>query len=139
VTLFSTKDDFCGTTLASISSTVGKLDYLSGLRDADGRYHHWGLARIYGEEAAQRAIAEVHRVVFLEFLRMPLHKVLEDAARASAEVEKSLRVFVEELSGRCASLVPPELGGGSLRHFNSVVSALLALVRNSRVATPAGA
>ncbi len=118
---------------------LAKLDYISSLRGRDGRYQHWGLARIYGDEATQRAIAEVHRLLFLELLRMPMRKVVIDAASAGSVNKRSLHGFVEDLGGRAEDLVPPELGGGSLRHFNSMISALLALVRNSQAANPASA
>ncbi len=139
MTLFSTTDDFCRTTLENISGVFGKLDYLAGLRGDDGRYQHWGLTRVYGEEAAQRAMAEAHRLVFLEILRMPLPRLIKDLARASGAQELGLRNFLEDLHRRLPTLVPPELGGGSVKHFNSVVLSLLTLARNSSVATPAGA
>ncbi len=118
---------------------LAKLDYVSSLRDADGRYQHWGLARIYGDEAAQRTIAEVHRLLFLDVLRMPMRKLLLDAASAGSVEKRSLQAFVEELGNRAAGLVPAELGGGSVRHFNSMISALLAVAKSSPAATPAGA
>jgi hypothetical protein len=139
VTLFSAKEDFCRTTLAGLPGVLAKLDYVSNLRDADGRYQHWGLARIYGDEAAQRTIAEVHRLLFLDILRMPMRKLLLDAASAGSAEKRSLQDFVEELGNRAAGLVPPELGGGSVRHFNSMISALLAVAKSSPAATPAGA
>ncbi len=139
MTLFSTKDDFCRTTLAGLPGVLAKLDYVSSLRDADGRYQHWGLARVYGDEATQRAIAEVHRLLFLELLRMPMRKLLLDAASAGSASKRSLQAFVEDLGERASGLVPAELGGGSLRHFNSMISALSALVKTLPAATPAGA
>ncbi len=139
VTLFSTKDDFCRTTLAALPGVLAKLDYISSLRDGGGRYQHWGLTRIYGEEAVQRAIAEVHRLLFLELLRMPIRKLVLDAASAGAASKRTLHAFVEDLGGRAAGLIPPELGGGSVRHFNSMISALLAVVKRLPAASPAGA
>ncbi len=139
MTLFSTKEDFYRTTLSGLPGVLAKLDYISSLRCADGRYQHWGLARIYGDEATQRAIAEVHRLLFLELLRMPMRRVVIDAASAGSANQRSLNAFVEDLGGRAQNLIPPELGGGSLRHFNSMISALLALVKNSQAANPVNA
>lgn len=139
MTLFSTKDDFCRTTLEAVPGVFGKLDYLANLRVEDGRYQHWGLSRVYGDEAMQRAISEAHHQVFLEVLRMPVRKLLEDLACASRAKDMDLLDFIEDLARRSPALLPADLGGGSVRHFNSVVAALLSLVRNSRAATPAGA
>ena len=130
--LFSTFDDFCRTTLASVPGVFGKLDYIAGLRDEDGRYRHWGVERVYGEEAAQQAIAEAHRAIFLELLRMPLREVLKDLPEAEAARKKGLRVFLEELKNRSHQYIPPDLGGGSPRHFSSVIESLLALAKRSR-------
>ncbi len=139
MTLFSTRDDFCRTTLAGLPGVLAKLDYVSSLRDAAGRYQHWGLTRVYGEEAAQRAIAEVHHLLFLELLRMPIRKLVLDAALAGSANKRSIHAFVEDLRKRATCLIPPELGGGSVRHFNSVISALSAVVKNLPAANPLGA
>jgi hypothetical protein len=141
VRLFSTFDDFNRTTLASVPGVFGKLDYIAGLRDENGQYQHWGLARVYGEEAAQQAIAEAHRTLFLQLLRMPLRDLVKDLPDAEAARKKGLRPFLEDVKSRSDRFIPADLGGGSARHFNSVIDSLLALVKRSRArtATPPGA
>ena len=134
--LFSTFDDFCRTTLASVPGVFGKLDYLAGLRDEDGRYQHWGLARVYKEEAAQQAMAQAQRAAFLELLRMPLREVLKDLPQASRAREKGLCPFLEDVKEKSRQYIPPDLGGGSERHFSSVVDSLLALLKRSRARAP---
>src|ERR1700704_5932292 len=70
MTLKSAFEDVIGTTLAAISGVIAKLDYVSGLRSASRKgYAHWGLGRVYGESAADRALAEAHRLLFLKLLR----------------------------------------------------------------------
>ena len=71
MTLKSAFEDVIGTTLAAVTGTIGKLDYVSRLRRREG-YSHWGLARVHGEEPAQKALAESHRLLFLKLLRTPL-------------------------------------------------------------------
>src|ERR1700690_3234141 len=61
MTLNSALADLRATTLKAISGTLRKLQYLAGLRDAAGTYTHWGLARVHGELAATKALAEEHR------------------------------------------------------------------------------
>jgi len=141
VRLLSTSDDFTRTTLASVPGLFGKLDYIAGLRDENGRYQHWGVVRVYGEEAAQQAIADAHRVLFLQLLRMSLRDLLKDLPEAEAARKMGLRAFLEDVKSRSDRFLPPDLGGGSAQHFESVINSLLALVKRSRArtATPPGA
>ena len=114
-------------TLASVPGLLGKLNYLAGLRE-NGKYVHWGLTRIFGEETMQRAVAEIHRGLFLQVLRTPLRRLLEDAARSAAAQHCQLRPYLQAVLQDAHSLLPPNLGGGSEAHFNSVVTALLSLL-----------
>jgi hypothetical protein len=127
MTLLSTKDDFLERTLSSIPGLLGKLEYMSALRE-NGRYNHWGLERIYGEEATQRALSEVHRSLFVQMLRMPLRNLIEDLACSVATDRSEMKIYLESLKQQPRLLLPPDLGGGSMSHFNSVVGALLALL-----------
>ena len=133
--MFSTKDDFLRTTLATIPGIFGKLDYLSTLRTACGEYAHWGLARVHGDESAHQAIGEAHRLLFLQILRTPLQQLLQDAAQANAAQQLGLQNFLEDLARREQELLPAQCGGGSKRHFNSVVLALLSLARQQPAAS----
>jgi hypothetical protein len=126
VTLLSIKDDFVQRTLANIPGIWGKLDYVSELREND-RYAHWGLARTYGEEATQLALREVHRELVLQVLRTPLRQLVADVVSSAAGKQVELREFLESLVEKATSLVPPEIGGGSVVHFHSTVAALLLL------------
>ena len=54
---------------------------------ASGNYSHWGLTRAYGEVAAQQALAEAHRLLFLRLLRTPL-RTLRDDVMVSSEALK---------------------------------------------------
>jgi hypothetical protein len=132
VRLFSTLDDFSRTTLAGVPGWFGKLDYLAGLRDEAGRYQHWGVTRVYGEEAAQQAIGQAHRDVFLQILRMPLRDLLKDLPQAEAARRQGLATYLEDLKRRCDQLTPSDLGGGSQRHLSSVIDSLFAVVKRSQ-------
>jgi len=127
MTLLAIKDDFLQRSLARVPGLFGKLGYVAELR-ADGRYVHWGLERVYGEESSQRVVAEVHRGLFLQVLRMPLRRLLEDATQAAAAQRTDVRKYLEAILRDPQSLIPPNLGGGSVAHFNSVVAALLSLL-----------
>lgn len=131
MTLLSVKDDFLQHTLANVSGTLGKLVYVSELWEND-RYVHWGLTRIYGEEATQRALREVHRALFLQVLRTPLRQLLEDVVPSAAGKCVDPTQFVESLVRNSTSLIPPEIGGGSLAHFHSTIEALSLLFAQAR-------
>ncbi len=110
--LLPIKDEFLVRTLANVPGLWVKLVYISELREND-TYVHWGLTRIYGVEATQRALREVHRALFLQVLRTPLRQLVEDVACSAAGKQAKPRDFVESLVRN--SLLPPEIGGGSSR------------------------
>jgi hypothetical protein len=125
MTISSAYDDFCAHTLAALGGLGRRLAYVAELRAPDGRYRHWGMARTFGDDAAQRALAQVHTDLFLEILRMPLRRL---AAEDTLLGEGSL-----------SSYLPADLEGGAPEHFNSIVSALAALAEARRPTSTPGA
>lgn len=125
-------DDFMGLTLPAVPGVWGKLRYIASLRQEDGRYEHWGLVRLYGDPAVQRALGEAHRGVFLQVLRTPLKELLKDAELSAAESDLGVKTFLAELRRDVTLLSPDDQGGGSEAHFNSVLEALAALTARSR-------
>jgi hypothetical protein len=128
VTLLPIKDDLRERTLAKIPGLLGKLGYLAELRES-GAYVHWGLTRVYGEEGTQRTLADLHRALFLQVLRTPLRRLVDDAKRAAASQHCEVRAYLKELLRDPSALVPANMGGGSAAHFNSVVAALLSVLQ----------
>ena len=61
MTLHSALEDLQETTLRAFTGCLNRLEYLSGLRDKEGSYFHWGFSRVYGDLAAQKALARAHR------------------------------------------------------------------------------
>jgi hypothetical protein len=128
MTLKSALEDLLETTIAGVAGIVGKIEYVASLRDAvSGTYSHWGLSRAYGEHAAQQALAEVHRLLFLRLLRTPLRVLREDVMISSGALQMTAGEYVDRLRNQSV-LLPQDLGGGSARHFNSVLHALSILV-----------
>jgi hypothetical protein len=122
-------DDLAGTTLAAVSGVLGKLEYISHLRKGAGKpYSHWGLSRVYGEAAAQEALAEAHRLLFLSVLHTPLRELRNDTVVSSQATQLRPAEYVGSLRSRLSALVPPGLGGESVRQFSSVLLALSTLV-----------
>jgi hypothetical protein len=139
MTLLSVSDDFVRTTLRAVPGLLGRLRYVAGLRGEDGRYQHWGLARVYGEPAAQRTLAEAHLSLFLKVLRAPLRELVEDLQQMAAADGEKPAVCADRLREALPRLLPPELGGGSARHFSSVLEGLSSLSRSRRAASHRGA
>ena len=136
--LTSAFEDVVGTTLPALPGALAQIAYLADLRrSAQNRsYSHWGLSHVYGERAAEAALADAHRLVLLRILRTPIGQLLEDARNCSrAEAVSALDYLAELLSHR-KELLPEDLGGGSERHFNSVLEALSALLKHRPDATP---
>ncbi len=125
MTFQSPFDDFVLNSLAGIAGLLGKLDYVAGLRQGDGAYSHWGLARLHGEIAAHQAASEAHRLLFSRVLSTPLGLLLDDAAQSQPHLGPE--EYLEYLSER--RLAPQGAGAGPLLHFNSVLHAISALAR----------
>jgi hypothetical protein len=127
-------DDFRDTTLEAIAGCLRRLDYLSGLRDKTKQedYAHWGLTRIYGDLQSRRALTQAHRTLVSEVLSTPIPKLLEDAERSSEIAGVQPDAYLERLSQRGVNLLPVAPGAGSARHLNSVLNALLGLVKNRK-------
>jgi hypothetical protein len=131
--LLSPLEDFVLKTLATLSGSCSKLAYIGSLRKND-HYEHWGLTRTYGAPAAGAAISEAHTQVWLEVLRTPLRKLAEEPACVITAEEELKR----EAEGR-AALTPANPGGGSKRHFNSILLALSLLSRKAKQDHPPAA
>lgn len=127
MTFQSPFDDFVLNSLAGIAGLLGKLDYVAGLRQGDGPYSHWGLARVHGEIAAHQAAWEAHRLLFSRVLSTPLGLLMDDAAQS--QPHQGLEEYLEYLSQRRPVLAPQGAGVGPLLHFNSVLRAISALAR----------
>jgi hypothetical protein len=134
VTLWPAIDDILVNTLSVIPGLLGRLEYLSGLKGRDG-YAHWGLSRVHGERAAQQALSEAHELLLFEVLRTPLRQLVTDVEIACARDDRAPSTYLQQLYENYPRLLPDEVGGGSVRHFSSVLHALSALAAAQPPAT----
>lgn len=132
--LISAFEDLLNRTLAAIPGLLGRLEYLSSLK-INGHYGHWGLRRVYGEQAAQRAMLDAHKLLLGEVLQTPLEMLVEDFEAACAAQGRETPTYLEELRKKPDLLPDGTLGPATTRHFNSVLSALSALTKAQRSAT----
>ena len=71
--------DLWRNTLSQIHTVFGRLVYLSSLRNPNGgHYEHHGLALVFGEEEARKALKESHKKVFSEWISFNLEQQKAD-------------------------------------------------------------
>lgn len=130
--LLSALEDLQATTLKAIAGSLRRLEYLARLRGKDGSYAHWGLARIYGELRAKRALADAHRAQLSSILATPIRNLEKDVRESSEEAGLAPKTYLERLSSSTSQLLPPNPGAGSGRHLSSVLHALSSLLKNRK-------
>jgi hypothetical protein len=128
--LKSAFEDFEANTLAVLSGLLGRLSYVGRLHDGSGRYDHWGLAKVYGHDAAQHAIRSAHRMLFSDVLKKPLAMLLEDVPASCANEKLTGSEFLATLSQTAPKPVSP----AARAHLGSVLSALSALLESRSTA-----
>ena len=120
-------DDFVVRTLGALRGCWARLVYTAELRQADGRYEHWGFIRTHGEQNSQAAIERAHRQMFREVLRRPISELANgdalDRARAA-------------LAGRL-NLLPNGTRRAARLHFTAVAFALSQVPASNPAASPA--
>lgn len=135
-------DDLHATTVEALDGCLRRLEYFGQLRsrpskDNDGEYEHWGLARVYGELPAMKALSQTHRQLVSQILATPLRILLQDIDTSSALAGVGPVTYMEKLQSSELNLLPPAPGPGSARHLNSVMQALSALAKSrTRSAIP---
>jgi hypothetical protein len=134
--LHSAFEDLTTTTLEAVAGLLGKLNYLSSLRGSGSSYTHWGLAKVYGDSAAQEALEQAHKGIFSKVLRTPLPDLLEDLKECSKAAGLTPTDYLKSLSDSKESLVPFNLSSGSVKHFSSVLGALSNLQKSRRAILP---
>lgn len=89
------REDLWLHTLSQIPTHFGKLQYLSSLRDSNtGVYEHHGLALLFGEKEAAKAMRQNHKRIFAEWL-----------AKNLAEQEADLAEYLAGLGGPMADIL----------------------------------
>jgi len=108
---------------------------VAGLRQENGGYFHWGLTREFGEKVANETIAGAHRRIFLHLLRTPLG-VLASELKLEISSSQERIDYMEKLRKHGQDLIPADCGGGSRRHFNSVLQAMCCLAASGTGSDP---
>jgi hypothetical protein len=128
--LRSALEDFETNTLGALPGLLGRIVYLGRLHDGNGVYDHWGLAKVYGDNAAQHAMHTSHRGLLSEVLRKPLVVLFNDIATSCS----SEHLTEEELLVLLAQSPPKPLSRSARAHLGSVLGALSALIEEQKSA-----
>lgn len=132
--------DLWRNTLAQIPSVFGRLVYLSSLRNPNnGRYEHHGLALIFGEDEANRALRKSHQRSFSEWLAFNLEEQKADLDLYISGLEEGKRTVLETWVKLAPyrNLIPASVRGVERRLYITDLTTLLELLRNaSDVAAP---
>ena len=131
MTLKSAVEDVKETTLAAIRGLLGKLVYLASLRHGGGRYEHWGIENVYGEESSQRALKLAHAGIVTSVLRTRLLFLVDDLKQSCEQSGASGFTYVERMRGNFEDLMPGEpKNSPAAKHLKSVLAALSSLEKN---------
>jgi hypothetical protein len=130
--LKSALEDFEANTLGAVTGSLGRLSYVGTLHDGNGTYEHWGLAKVYGNDAAQRAMRLSHRALLSEVLKRPLAGLLSDVGALCSNQHLTAGEFLSAL----ADSQPKPLSPAARAHLRSVLSALSALTASRIPANP---
>jgi Lon protease-like protein len=127
--LFSASEDLATRTLKHVNGTLRRLLYLVTLRDPDGNYHHWGMARVFGDEESIRAAQEAHKEVLNEVLRKSVRELWEELEAADRLEGRATKSEIQELVAQGRMVVPPGCSEAAECHLSSVLHALSELAQ----------
>lgn len=126
--------DVWSRTLDQIPAQFGKLACLAGLRNENtGRYQHFGLAQLYGEDEANRVLRSSHERVFAEWLTYPLEQQRADLETYLDGMEEDRVTILQTWSSLAPyEKLPPEAAGDAERLlFTSDLEIILELMRRA--------
>ena len=126
-------------TLSQIPSVFGRLVYVSSLRNPNnGRYEHHGLALIFGEEDANKALKKSHIDIFNAWLTFSLDQQKADLDVYLSGLPDKRDVVLENWIKLAPyrNLIPGSVRGVERRLYISDLTALLGVLKNGAAAVP---
>lgn len=119
-------------TLAAIPTLIGRVAYLSSLRNVHtGSYEHVGLAQRIGEDGVDRLLRRSHIGVFQEWLCFGLEKQKEEVEEYFSGLEGEKREIVSNWLSLepWNNWVPGESRDVERKLFNADLAVVLELIR----------
>lgn len=130
----SAASDLWRNTLSQIPTVFGRLVYLASLRNANnGTYEHYGLALVFGEDEANRALRDSHSTIFAEWLTFNLEEQKADLDLYLAELFEDKRQVIETWVRLAPyqNLVPASIRSVERRLYINDLTTLMELFRNA--------
>jgi hypothetical protein len=124
--------DLWRNTISQIPSVFGRLVYLASLRNPNnGSYEHHGLALVFGEDEANKALKTSHAAVFAEWLSFNLEQQKADLDLYISALFEDKRVVIENWIRLTPyrNLVPASVRGVERRLYIADFTALLELFK----------
>jgi len=128
----SASSDLWRNTISQIPSVFGRLVYLASLRNPNnGSYEHHGLALVFGEDEASKALKNSHTAVFVEWLSFNLEQQKADLDLYISDLFEDKRVVVDTWIRLAPyrNLLPASVRGVERRLYLADFTALLELLK----------
>ena len=119
-------------TLAAIPTSIGRVAYLSSLRNVHtGSYEHVGLAQRVGEDEVDRILRRSHMSVFQEWLSFGLERQKDQLEEYFSELEGDKREIISNwlTLEPWNNWVPGESRDVERKLFNADLAVILELIR----------
>jgi hypothetical protein len=124
--------DLWRNTISQIPTVFGRLVYLASLRNVNnGAYEHHGLALVFGEEDANKALKNSHNAVFAEWISFNIEQQKADLDLYISGLFEDKRLVVENWIRLAPyrNLPPSGVRGMERRLYLTDFAALLELLR----------
>lgn len=121
-------------TLSQIPSVFGRLVYVSSLRNSNnGRYEHHGLALVFGEDDANKALKKSHGQIFSEWLTFNLEQQKADLELYLSGIPDRRQLVLQNWINLAPyrNLIPSSVRGPNRRLYISDLRALLQVLKNA--------
>ena len=128
----SAASDLWRNTVSQIPSVFGRLVYLASLRNPNnGCYEHHGLALVFGEDDANKALKNSHLAVFSDWLSFNIEQQKADLDLYISGLFENKRLVVETWIQLAPykNLIPASLRGVERRLYLADFTALLELLK----------
>jgi hypothetical protein len=126
--------DIWRNTLSQIPTVLGRLFYLSSLRNnITGRYEHHGLSLHFGPREASLALRKSHREAFAEWLSYNVERQHADLQLFLSEQPEDKRTILKawEKLEPYRNILPSAVKDVERKLFLSELKAILRLLRNA--------
>jgi len=126
--------DLWRNTVSQIPSVFGRLVYLASLRNPNnGSYEHHGLALVFGEEEANKALKNSHSAVFADWLSFNIEQQKADLDLYISGLFEDKRLVVETWIRLAPykNLLPASVRGVERRLYAADFAALLEMFKSA--------